>query len=87
MIRWYRGGIAVAMFAAVVLFAAGCDKPAAPSTKEQPKPVDNKTGSTPVAKDDSKHSGWWCDEHGMPEKECSMCSAKVAAEFKKKGGN
>ena len=28
---------------------------------------------------------WWCDEHGVPEAECSMCSAKVAAECKKKG--
>jgi hypothetical protein len=34
---------------------------------------------------DSKHSGWWCDEHGVPESECSACNAKVAAEFKKKG--
>ena len=24
------------------------------------------------------HSGWWCDEHGVKESECSMCSAKVA---------
>ena len=32
-----------------------------------------------------KHSGWWCDEHGVPEAECSACNAKVAAEFKKKG--
>ncbi|HJZ58431.1 MAG TPA: hypothetical protein VKE74_26045 [Gemmataceae bacterium] len=31
------------------------------------------------------HSGWWCDEHGVPEDECSMCSAKVAKEFKAKG--
>jgi hypothetical protein len=31
------------------------------------------------------HSGWWCDEHGVPEAECSMCNAKVATECKKKG--
>ncbi len=31
------------------------------------------------------HSGWWCKEHGIPEEECSMCSAKAAAEFKAKG--
>jgi hypothetical protein len=31
------------------------------------------------------HSGWWCEEHGIPEAECSMCSKKVADEFKKKG--
>jgi hypothetical protein len=43
----------------------------------------------PVAKAepkaDAKHSGWWCDEHGVPEGECSMCSGKVAKECKAKG--
>jgi hypothetical protein len=32
-----------------------------------------------------KHDSWWCDEHGIPEAECSMCSAKVANAFKAKG--
>lgn len=27
----------------------------------------------------------WCAEHGIPESKCSMCDAKVAAEFKKAG--
>jgi hypothetical protein len=31
------------------------------------------------------HSGWWCAEHGVPEGVCSQCSAKVAADFQKKG--
>jgi cobalt-zinc-cadmium efflux system membrane fusion protein len=30
-------------------------------------------------------SGWWCNEHGVPEEECSICSSKAAADFKKKG--
>jgi hypothetical protein len=51
--------------------------------------VDNKGGPVASAKNTTKkvhdHSGWWCDEHGVPEAECSMCSAKVAAAFKKKG--
>ena len=33
----------------------------------------------------TKHSHWWCEEHGIPEADCSMCSAKAAADFKKKG--
>ncbi|HEV3164005.1 MAG TPA: hypothetical protein VGZ22_08225, partial [Isosphaeraceae bacterium] len=32
-----------------------------------------------------EHSGWWCDEHGVPEEVCGQCNAKLAAEFKKKG--
>ncbi|MFO0937557.1 MAG: hypothetical protein U0798_13685 [Gemmataceae bacterium] len=35
--------------------------------------------------DNSKHAGWWCDEHGVPESECSMCSSKAAKECKAKG--
>ena len=31
------------------------------------------------------HGGWWCVEHGIPEEQCSMCSAKAADEFKAKG--
>ena len=31
------------------------------------------------------HSGWWCDEHGVPEEECGQCDAKLAAAFQKKG--
>ena len=29
--------------------------------------------------------GFWCSEHGVPEKECSICSSVVAAKFKEKG--
>jgi cobalt-zinc-cadmium efflux system membrane fusion protein len=31
------------------------------------------------------HTGWWCAEHGVPEENCGQCSAKYAAECKKKG--
>lgn len=33
---------------------------------------------------ESRHSGWWCDEHGVPEGVCGQCNAKLAAEFKRK---
>jgi hypothetical protein len=31
------------------------------------------------------HSGWWCPEHGVPEEECGLCDAKLAAEMQRKG--
>ncbi|MCA9120720.1 MAG: RND transporter [Planctomycetaceae bacterium] len=34
---------------------------------------------------DESHGGWWCVEHGVPEEDCSMCSAKAADNFKAKG--
>lgn len=54
---------------------AGCSKTQVP---------DAKTGVEKSTKAHD-HSGWWCAEHGIPEEECSMCSAKVAAELKKTG--
>ena len=50
------------------------------------KPVaDNAGGTNKSAVSVDDHSGWWCKEHGIPEAECSMCSAKFAAECKEKG--
>lgn len=90
--RLWQGSVMVPLFAGFALIAGGCNR--APS---EPRPLasdrggqatDNKPVQVANANKDDKdgdHSGWWCDEHGIPEHVCSMCSAKVAAEFKKKG--
>lgn len=31
------------------------------------------------------HAGWWCEEHGLPEEMCSLCSDRVAIKCKLKG--
>lgn len=54
----------------------GCSKPAAENKK---------TAADAPAAGGTKHDGWWCKEHGVPEAECALCDAKVAADFKKKG--
>lgn len=91
--RLTRWALALAI-ALPLAWLVGCDKPAATTkdTKQgdKPGPVakgDDKKGESnkEITKDESKHSGWWCDEHGMPEEECSMCSPKVAGAFKAKG--
>lgn len=53
--------------------AAGCG-----GTSEAAKPSDKKE----VA---SSGHGWWCDEHGVKEDECSMCNREVAKACKAKG--
>lgn len=80
-----------AFYAMVVagLFAnLGCNPGQAPSAK---------TGSgSEVSKVEGKHEhdseegghnlhGFWCVEHGVPEKICGQCHPDVAAEFQKKG--
>jgi hypothetical protein len=53
---------------------AGCDRAPAGKAKD-----------AAAAKKPHDHSGWWCDEHGIPEAECSLCSARVAQECKARG--
>jgi hypothetical protein len=81
----WKGSLVLPFLAA--LSAAGCSE-----AEKKASPAKGKDGAVAVAAKDKKeenkahdHSGWWCDEHGVPEAECSMCSAKVAAECKKKG--
>jgi hypothetical protein len=85
----------------VAAFLAGCGGEAgtkATTTKTTEKTTSSgKTTTTETTKTqtastapktdkgDHDHSGWWCAEHGVPEEECSMCSEKVAKEFKTNG--
>ena len=77
--KLWRIGVLLLLVPVVLVSVGGCSKET---------PGDGQTGdkATPVAeKKGQDHSGWWCDEHGVPEAECSMCQAKVAAERKKAG--
>jgi hypothetical protein len=61
----YSGGGFVLVLTATIL---GCSRSedAGPRANHQPK-------ATQVADNKAHdHSGWWCDEHGVPEAECSM---------------
>jgi len=78
--RWNRLlAVVPALFAALVLGLNGCSPSA-------PKKDEGEHGHK-EAKGEDEHAlhGWWCTEHGVPEKECSLCSAAVAKEFKDKG--
>jgi hypothetical protein len=76
--RWKIRGALMALLASSVLLAGGCGTGDPPKKEGGSKPVAGASG-------ESKHSGWWCTEHGIPEEECSMCSARVEKECKAKG--
>jgi hypothetical protein len=77
---WVRGSLLA--FGLIGLFALGCG----PGGQTQGTgPGKGKADPPAVAGKAHDHSGWWCDEHGIPEDECSMCSGKVAKECKAKG--
>lgn len=81
-----RTGLVTMALSGVLALAAGCGQAGNTGDqskgdgKEKPAVADAKGG-----KKDHDHSGWWCDEHGIPEHECSMCSGKVFKEMKAKG--
>jgi len=35
-----------------------------------------------VSDEGHSHDGWWCHEHGVPEKMCGQCDATLTAKFK-----
>ncbi len=70
--------VSVKMWLAVVVMAGalgavGCGKSA------------DKAAAANQAAAETKHESWWCDEHGVPESVCALCSAKIASDFKAKG--
>jgi hypothetical protein len=69
-----RGGLIPGLFAAVVLFAGGCNKA---------EPVAENKEKSKGKEDDS--ATWWCPEHGVPEHVCAQCDKKLVEDFKKKG--
>src|SRR5260370_6405394 len=76
-----RCGFGLALVVALALFAGGCRQREA----QQAKQIDAEAKAKKGGDEPSKHDGWWCDEHGIPEGECSMCSTKVARACKANG--
>lgn len=84
--------LGVACAAAIALGVSGCARPADSDASGEHEGHDHEEHGHDHAdhKHDDQTSGhvhgtWWCDEHGVPEEVCGLCSSKVAAELKKKG--
>jgi hypothetical protein len=65
----------IGFFVSGVFIAAGCGQPTA-STEKKVKEVAKAT----EPKEDGH--GWWCNDHGVVEEECSMCQQKVFKKLK-----
>jgi hypothetical protein len=81
--------LTTSMLALATIFAVGCgqtntDQPQAETAKADDHDHDEHASSE-KGEAGHDHSGWWCDEHGVPERICSQCDSKLAAEFQKKG--
>ena len=85
-----RGILMLVAFLSVALISTGCGQTGKQEAKGKNEHAhDHKHGEKAhgkeVAANDTKHSGWWCQEHGVPEHLCSLCSEKVEEQCKKDG--
>ena len=80
--RWIDGAL-VSLLAAAAVVVSSCSQADSKGGHAKDKPAQVARASKGDKQGD--HSGWWCDEHGVPEEICGQCNAKVAAESKKKG--
>jgi hypothetical protein len=83
-------GVAALLVASSFLLVAGCgpgDKQQGQADARKDKKADK--GGPAAEKDKGEghadSDGWWCDEHGVPEAECSQCNKAVAEACKAKG--
>jgi hypothetical protein len=82
-----RAWLALSVAVVLALFAVGCgaqqtegEKKDQQGTKDGTKKDGKDKGGEPTT-----HEGWWCDEHGIPEAECIICSEKLKKEAKERG--
>jgi hypothetical protein len=73
---------------ALILGLAGCGQAPVPPSTSVSAPgagASSSHAAKTVGSAQHDHSEWWCTEHGVPEEECGLCNAKLAAKFQKKG--
>ncbi|HEY1188095.1 MAG TPA: hypothetical protein VGE74_10585 [Gemmata sp.] len=75
MFRVWMKSVAAAALTAGLVVALGCGQQAAPTSA---------TASKEKKEEAASGHGWWCEEHGVLEDECSMCSDKLYKEAKAK---
>lgn len=81
-----RASLMLGVFAAVAMLTTGCgDKGGASGDAKGKDKTVAKAGDDKKAEEKDKHSGWWCDEHGIPEEVCDLCSKKFRDAEKAKG--
>lgn len=68
------------LLVAATLVGAGCGKSSGENSAMEHTP-----SATLSMESGHNLDGWWCSEHGVPEDECSQCSAEAAGKLMAKG--
>lgn len=80
--RLTYGMILLALFGFATVGMTGCSSGTEPTVTEGTAGGHDDPGDGHPADD---HSGWWCNEHGVPEDECALCKTSLVADFKAQG--
>ena len=78
------GGLMISSVLLLAFSSVGCNQAAKKDDNKQAKNTDDKKKDIPKG---GPHDGWWCQEHGVPEEDCSLClpEAEVKKRFKDTG--
>jgi len=93
--RVFHTGILLGLSGLLAFVVIGCNPKSDPPSSggsqvgkgsSSPKPSSGSVTESGHEKDDES-AGWWCKEHGVPEKLCSQCLSEeeVKKQFKDKG--
>ncbi len=80
----HRTSVSFAL-ASIAIFAllTGCGQTSKDQAKKSASVKETKKGDD--SHTDTKHAGYWCQEHGVPEEMCSLCSEKAEKACKDAG--
>lgn len=82
----WSGVFGIVLGLGLVALGAGCNSQKDEAKKEAEEKI-AKEGPAKKEKPKHDHSGWWCEEHGIPEHICSLClpEEEVRKKFKDAG--
>ncbi|MCR9294620.1 MAG: RND transporter [bacterium] len=75
------------LLACVALYLCGCAPADSSNASGSATSGDSAAEASAVednTTDEHDHSGWWCNEHGVPEELCTRCNSTLIADFKAK---
>ncbi|WP_417377411.1 RND transporter [Gimesia maris] len=80
-------GLSLGLAAVLTFAVAGCSESGTGTAESGTVAGHDDHGDEHEHGDGHAHGqdGWWCAEHGVPEKICAQCDKSMTAEFKAKG--
>ena len=73
--------VCIMVASSLITFAGGCSKESAPEKSEKTAKDDDHDKHAPAGVKPGSHEDW-CEEHAVPESQCSRCNPELIPAFK-----